>query len=62
MDIPDGQIGILVADDLVKGDVFVDQFQDILYRNACARDTWFAEVNSWINGDTVHLMPSVFLV
>jgi len=30
--------------------------------NACGRDTWFAEVNSWLNGDTVHLMPSVFLV
>lgn len=46
MDIFDGQIGIVVADDLVEGDVFVDQFQDILYRNARARDAWFAEVNS----------------
>ena len=32
----------------------VDQFQDILYRYACARDTWFTEVDSWVNGDSVH--------
>ena len=60
MDILDGQVRIVVANDLVEGDVLVNEFQDILHRNARARDAWLTEVNSWINSDSVHLIPPSF--
>ena len=60
MDVLDGQIGIVVTNDLTERNVFIDQFQDVLDRDTCARNTWFAEVNSWINGYSVHVMPSAF--
>lgn len=45
IDVLDLQIRIVVANDVVKGDVVVDHFVGILYGNACACDTWLAEVN-----------------
>ena len=60
MDILDGLVGMVVANDLIEGDVFVDQIQDIPYRDARACDAWFAEVNSQINEVPVYLMPPSF--
>ncbi|MDE0002222.1 MAG: hypothetical protein OXQ29_05975 [Rhodospirillaceae bacterium] len=57
MHIVDDQVGIVVANDLFEGEVFVDRFHDIPYCDARARDPRLIGMNSRIDGDSVHLMP-----
>ena len=52
--ILDGEIGVVITDDLAKGNAFVKQFEDALYRNACTSDTGFPKMDFRVNNDSFH--------
>jgi len=44
-----GEIGIIVLDDLIKGEVLVEQFQNTLHCDACPSHTGLAKMHLRIN-------------
>ena len=61
MDVLGGQFGIVVTNNLTERDLLVDQFQDVLYRDAGARNTRLPEVNPCVNRYPIHQMLSAFV-
>ena len=53
------KVGIVISNDLVKGNSLADQFQDALYWDTSARDTGLAEMNSGVDGDSLVHTPII---
>src|SRR3972149_4124844 len=56
------QVRIIILNDLVKGQSFVDQFQHILYCDTRPFDDRLARMDLWVNDYSIHGSPLCLIV
>ena len=54
LNVLDGKIGVIVPDDLVKGETFTEQLKNALHCDPCAGYAGLAEVYVGIDCDSLH--------